>query len=297
MDIRVILNGKKAGLPPVREAIFAARKQGVLEVRPTWEGADVDRLVREAVADGCQRICAGGGDGTVNEVAQAMMKLDAASRPELSILPLGTANDFATSCGVPADLLQALELAQSGTARSIDIVRANDQYFVNLATGGFGAQVTANTPVALKNFLGGGAYTISGLVQALSFVPYAGKVRIPGVEKSGQVIAGAVCNGRQAGGGQVMAPEALLDDGLLDLVALTHFEAKDIPQVIDELVNGTGGDFVHINRAAWAEWQSDDVMPVNLDGEPIAEKKIRFEVVPKAIKVVLPTNCPLLTAE
>ena len=95
-------------------------------------------------------------------------------------MPLGTANDFATACGIPSDPLQALQLAQVGEAREVDAAQANDYHFINVASGGFGAQVTANTPVALKNFLGGGAYTLSGLIQAVNFAPYRGEVRIPG---------------------------------------------------------------------------------------------------------------------
>ena len=75
MDIRVILNGKKAGLEPVRSAIFSARENSPVDVRVTWEAGDVSRLVQEACAEGCSRLVAGGGDGTVNEVADALLQL------------------------------------------------------------------------------------------------------------------------------------------------------------------------------------------------------------------------------
>lgn len=114
MDIRIILNGKKAGLEPVRAAIYSARENGNIEVRVTFEAGDVNRLVREACAEGCRRLVAGGGDGTVNEVVDAVLQLPVAERPELAILPLGTANDFATACSIPSDPLAALKLAQSG---------------------------------------------------------------------------------------------------------------------------------------------------------------------------------------
>ena len=105
MDIRILLNGKKAGLEPVRSAIFKAREAGTVEVRSTWEAGDVERMVSEAIADGCTRLVAGGGDGTVNELTDALLKLDADKRPELAVMPLGTANDFATGCGIPGDPL------------------------------------------------------------------------------------------------------------------------------------------------------------------------------------------------
>ena len=298
MDIRVILNGKKAGLEPVRSAIFSARESGRVEVRVTWEAGDVSRLVKEACAEGCTRLVAGGGDGTVNEVTDALLQLPIAERPELAVLPLGTANDFATGCSIPTEPLAALELAQSAQSYAVDAVSANEYHFINVASGGFGAQVTANTPVAMKNFLGGGAYTLSGLVQAVNFVPYHGAVRMPNESlQNNDVIVGAVCNGRQAGGGQQLAPTALINDGLLDIVALYHFPPEALGQVIKELTETeANGDYVKRFRVPWAEWESDVEMPINLDGEPIKTNNIRFEVLPGAIKLVLPENCPLITS-
>lgn len=294
MDLRVILNGKKAGLEPVRAAIYSARENGRVDVRVTWEAGDVGRLVQEACAEGCLRLVVGGGDGTVNEVVDAVLNLPADERPELAILPLGTANDFATGCTIPADPLAALSLAQSGRAYAVDGVRANKYHFINVASGGFGAQVTSNTPVALKNFLGGGAYTLSGLVQAVSFAPYRGELRMPEGSLQSDVIVGAVCNGRQAGGGQQLSPDAMIDDGLLDIVALNSFPKADLGQVVKELTEPeTSGVYVKRFRVPWAEWESDVEMPINLDGEPIKARQIRFEVLPGAIQLVLPDNCPL----
>ena len=296
MDIRVLLNGKKAGLEPVRSAIFSAREAGNVEVRTTWEAGDIDRLVKEACHEGCTRIVAGGGDGTVNEVAHAVLQMDEQDRPEVAVMPLGTANDFATACGIPADPLQALQLAQTGQVQNVDAARANEYHFINVASGGFGAQVTVNTPVALKNFLGGGAYTLSGLVQAVNFSPYQGEIRVPGEVLKSNTIFGAVCNGRQAGGGQQLAPQALIDDGLLDIVGLEHFPAEALTQVIDELVSpDKNGEYVSRYRVPWVEWESEDEMPINLDGEPISSNRVRFEVLPGALKLVLPDNCVMLS--
>ena len=86
MEIRILLNGKKAGFEAVRAAIFKARESGVVEVRSTWESGDVERLVKEAINEGCQRIVAGGGDGTVNEVVDALLKLPAEDRIEVAVL-------------------------------------------------------------------------------------------------------------------------------------------------------------------------------------------------------------------
>ena len=294
--MRIILNGKKAGLESVRSAINRVRDHGPVEVRVTWEAGDVARMTREAIADGCTRLVIGGGDGSVKEIAEALLRLKAADRPELAILPLGTANDFAAGCSIPLDPFEALTLARTGLVYRVDGVRANDEYFVNIASGGFGAQVTSTTPVALKNFIGGGAYTLSAVVQAVGFVPYKGKLRLPDESATGNVIVGAVCNGRQAGGGQILAPEAFIDDGLLCVVGLLDFPAADLPKVLKELnsqeINGT---YVKRHKVTWTEWESDTEMPINLDGEPVRARKVRFEVLPGALKIVLPHDCPMIS--
>jgi diacylglycerol kinase family enzyme len=124
MRVRLILNDKKAGLQPVRDAVATLRRSGLaLEVRVTWERGDMERLVAEAVAEGIDRIIAGGGDGSVNEMANGLMHLDhldAASRPAMAILPLGTAYDFATACRVPIDPVATLRLAFEGSPRPAD---------------------------------------------------------------------------------------------------------------------------------------------------------------------------------
>ena len=298
MHARLILNGKKADRPDVREAVQAVRSAGhQLEVRVTWERGDAVRFVAEASREGVPRVIAGGGDGSVNEAANALMAVDAASRPALGILPLGTANDFATACRIPMDPFAALLLAATGDPRPIDLGRCNDAFFVNVASGGFGAAVTAETPVELKNFLGGGAYTIMGLVKAVNFQPYACSIRTPAGETTGSVVVGAICNGRQAGGGQPLAPDAVLDDGLLDIVFLRPFPASAAAQVAAEIVANRGdGRYAVRMREAWVEVSAPAAIPVNLDGEPANGTRLRFSCVPGCLRVVLPADCPCLTA-
>ncbi|MBE0365866.1 hypothetical protein PULV_b0554 [Pseudoalteromonas ulvae UL12] len=297
MKLRLLLNGKKASQPNVRDAVMQLREQGWdLEVRVTWEGGDIARFVAEAVKDRCSRIIAGGGDGTVNEAVNALMQHPKDQRPELAILPLGTANDFATACEIPTrSALEALVLAAEGQSTSIDLIKANQQYVLNIATAGFGAQVTATTPPALKNFLGGGAYTLTGLIQALDFKPFNGTVSFDEKRIEQSVLVGALCNGRQAGGGQVLSAKSYINDGKIELVALHAFPAAAISTVINELSDpNCSGDFVQRHQVSEAHWQSDDAMPMNLDGEPISVTDIHFKVCPLEIALVLPKHCPML---
>lgn len=144
----LILHGKQALNEDVRAAVQARREQGwELAVRVTWEGGDAQRLVNEALADGYTHLIAGGGDGTLRDVAEAMAQ--AKTDASLVLMPLGTANDFARAAGVPLDPARALALLDVPPT-AIDLGQAGGQIFLNMATGGFGSQVTANTSEDLK---------------------------------------------------------------------------------------------------------------------------------------------------
>lgn len=293
---RLILNGKKAGLDAVRAAVASVRAAGHrLDVRTTWEGGDAARLVAEAAREGVPRIVAGGGDGSVHEVVNGLMALPAAVRPACGILPLGTANDFATACRIPLAAEAALRLALVAEPRAVDVAAVNDRFFMNVASAGFGAAVTAETPVELKNFLGGGAYTIMGLLKAIDFRPYACSIRTAAGTVDGAVVVGAVCNGRQAGGGQQLAPRALLDDGLLDVVFLRPFPVHAVHRVAAEFADlRDTGEFVVRLRVAWLEVTAHDPIPVNLDGEPSHATAYRFAAVPGELRLALPHGCPCI---
>ncbi len=290
----IILNGKKAGEASVRSAISTFRaRHGSIEVRSTYEYGDVARFVDEAIGRGIRRIVIGGGDGSINEMVDKLAKLPRAQRPELAILPLGTANDFATACEIPVDHFDALELAFSGSCTPVDIATANERHFANIATAGFGADITAQTPVELKNFLGGGAYTLMGLLKAINFVPYQGRIKTPDYEADQTGVIAAVCNGRQAGGGQVLAPKALINDGLLDVMIVTEFSLANIAQMQDEIQNPSPhGRYIKYFQTPWMDTESEGIVPVNLDGEPYRSKNIHFEILPEAIDLVLPKGCP-----
>ncbi len=297
--MRIILNGKKANYENVRSAISTVReKYRDLEVRVTYEYGDIERFVLEAHREGVKRLIIGGGDGSVNEIVNALAKLPREERPELAIVPLGTANDFATACTIPPDTLESLHLAVSGNTIPVDIASANEQYFINIATAGFGAQVTADTPAELKNFLGGGAYTLTGVLKLLDFVPYKAKMRTPDYEGEDLGIIAAVCNGRQAGGGQILAPKAYINDSLLDVVIVSPFPLGDLAQVIEEILSPSKkGRYIKYFQTPWVETETEDPAPVNLDGEPYRNDKIRFEIIPGAIDLVLPRNCPCIKTE
>ncbi|MBZ9537509.1 lipid kinase YegS [Modicisalibacter tunisiensis] len=294
---RLILNGKSAQIPDVRDAVQAMRDQGhSLDVRVTWEAGDALRLVHEAAEAGVSRLVAGGGDGTVNEVVAGLMALEAPRRPMLGILPLGSANDFANGLGLPLEPEPALSLALTSRCHGVDVARLGEDCFINMATGGFGAEVTTSTPLALKRLLGGGAYSLMGMLKAWHYQPYRGRLEWADESLETPLFLLAIGNGRQAGGGQCLAPGAKLDDGLLDVLVVRHFaslsEMRQLLQEIEQLPRD--GEFVRTIRTPGLTFTSRDAFPLNLDGEPRHLRRFEVTLEPRAVKLAMPDGSDLL---
>ena len=293
--IQLILNGKVAGNEPLRNAILRQRAVGHrIEVRVTWEKGDARRFVSEAGK--VDLLIAAGGDGTLNEVLHGLMNLPQRAQPVLGVVPLGTANDFASGCGIPRDPEKALALCTEGDALPIDIGKANEHWFINAASIGFGAEATASTSPELKRLLGPAAYTVMAAILAMNARQYHGRVIFPAREISGSDPVAIVGNGSQTGGLQV-APRARLDDGLLDVLVVRHIPPTALLAAARELQQlSPDGEYISYLQTPWAEVHPDQVIPVNLDGEPLRVSSVRYEAVPSAIRLIVPPNCPLLSA-
>lgn len=288
----LLLHRKACQRPEVQEAVDRVQAAGAdLTVRVTWQASDLEAFVRDGVAAGVTRFVAGGGDGTVNGVANAIMAFDAAADLSLGVLPLGTANDFARGAGLPLeDLAEALHVAVNGDARLIDLGRIDDRYFINVASGGFGAEITAMTPNDLKALLGGAAYTLVGLAKVWALEPYRCSVRLDaGAVEELDVAVLAVGNNRYAGGGYDVAPRADVSDGLLDFAALTGDALGSLRAAVTELAAPAqaGNRFFRYAQARRCILESDRPLQLNLDGEPMVAKRFEFEVVPDALRCVL----------
>ena len=241
-------------------------------------------------------VLAAGGDGTLNEIVHGLMNLSKLERPILGIVPLGTANDFATGCGIPRDPSKALALCIRGEPVAIDIGKANDHWFINAACSGFGAEITATTSPELKRLLGPAAYTVMGAILAINLHYYQGKLTLPGREIIGSGPVAIVGNGRQTGGGIQVAPRARIDDGLLDVLIVRQISPTALLAAARELQQlPPDGEYISYWQTPWLEVHSEEAIPVSLDGEPLHFSNVRYEVVPQAIQLVVPPNCQLLS--
>jgi lipid kinase YegS len=241
-------------------------------------------------------LIAAGGDGTLNEVLHGLMDLSVAVRPTLGIVPLGTANDFATGCGIPRDPAKALALCMRGEGVPIDVGKANDHWFINAASSGFGAQITATTSPELKRLLGPAAYTVMGAILAINLHHYQRKLTLPGREITGSGPIAIVGNGRQTGGGIQVAARACIDDGLLDVLVIRQISPTTLLAAARELQQlPPDGEYISYLQTPWLEVHPEEAIPVNLDGEPLRFSTVRYEAVPKAIQLIVPPNCQLLS--
>ena len=289
----LILHGKQALNEDVRAAVEQQRAQGwELAVRLTWEAGDAQRLVREALEAGYTHLIAGGGDGTLRDIAEAMVQ--ARTEASLVLLPLGTANDFARAAGVSLEPAKALALLDT-PARPIDLGDAGGELFLNMATGGFGSQVTANTSEDLKKVLGGAAYLFTGLSRFSELHAAYAELQGPDFYWKGELLALGIGNGRQAGGGHELCPDAVADDGLLDISILPA--PQEVVGTLKGLMEGGWGiDNLFVRaRMPWVEITSAEGLSINLDGEPMTGPARRFEVKKGALKVHLPQGSPLLS--
>lgn len=312
----LVVNGKSSGDPALRDAVTKQRDAGMaLTVFVTWEAGDAADFAERAAIDGFTHVIAGGGDGTVNEVVNGMMQLPKAKRPVLGIVPLGSANDFATSIGVPLEPEAALKAVCKWDGQLVDVVRVSatlenpqgndqyaDQYYINMTTGGFGAEITSSTPKRLKRLFGGGAYSVMGALKAWRHYCYHGTLDWGEGDEQVSLLLLALGNARQAGGGQALAPKAKLNDGYIDVLLVKDFSSiKVLSQLLEELRQfPRKGQFVRYftttkirvtTRSGGPAW------PVTLDGEPRHFKAFSAEVEPLAITVAMPADSPLLVSQ
>ena len=303
---RLILNGKSAGDEAVREGVAAIRARGIhVDVRVTWEAGDAERYVAEALDGTVDTIVAAGGDGTLNAVVSvlAASTSDLDALPSLGLLPLGTANDFATAAALPDVPTDAFALIADAPAVPVDVLRIETadgvHWCANMGSGGFGTEVTVQTHAGLKKVLGGLAYFITGLSRLGQIEPIAARIHGPGFDWTGGFIALGIGNGRQAGGGQALCPDACIDDGLVDLTIVPELEGEVVNTLRTALTEGKVAALDQVavrTRLSELVIESDAPLVLNLDGEPRRSTRFAIACVPARVRLHLPADCPLLAA-
>ncbi len=285
----------------LRRAVDRLRGEGhAIGIRVPDSPAGSQALAARLAQEGkTATVVAAGGDGTLNAVATGLLAAPPGKRPALGILPLGTANDFARGCGIPLqDPLAALRLVVERSPVPIDVGRCGERFFVNVATGGFGAEVTAGTDPSLKQALGAMAYLLTGISRLDGIRARRARFAGGGRVWEGRFLAMAVGNGRYAGGGVDVCPAARVDDGLLDVSVVPEVPEDVLARVLARFMReGSTGDALPVQRwtCSRLEVRAPQPLHVNLDGEPLCAPDLLFDILPAALACHLPPGCPLLT--
>jgi diacylglycerol kinase (ATP) len=264
------------------------RYDEVATVITTGEG-DAAGAAVAAVDDGCEALFVAGGDGTVNE---AVNGLASAGRPldriAIGVIPLGTGNDFAAALGMPADPVAAIEALLGGREIRVDLGDVNGRVFVNTSAGGFIAEVSVAVTPQLKTIAGRIAYLIGGAQALMEFDPVGARIVLePGGELvERRLYAFAVCNSRSIGGGRLIAPDALIDDGLLDVCLIDAMSAVEFVALARRVADGdhVNDPRVFYGRADSVSIELDRRIKINTDGEVFETERCAYRVRHKAAR-------------
>lgn len=295
MRIDLIINAKSPAAAEELHAAVAWLRGRRHEVHPrlTFENGDARAFARAAAGAGSALVIAAGGDGTVNEVANGLHEhLEAGGRtaPRLGIVPLGTANDLATSLGVPSGVADAVRVAVEGERLTTNVGRVNEHCFLNVSTGGFGAEATGGAPAAAKRAFGTLAYLIEAIKQFAALEPCTARFTVDDVLYDGPFLVFAVGNARQTGGGTEITPRAEVGDGLLDVCIVKELSRVEFLALLPDLRAGE-----HLNHPAvlYRQVRSLEVsapadLRVNADGEPLQARRFRYGVSPHLLTLMVP---------
>ena len=269
-------------------ATVAARlRDSGLEVRELT-GRDADEaldLARATVADGVETLAVVGGDGMVHLAVQAL----AGSQTRLGLVPAGTGNDVARYLDLPRkDVLAATDVLIAGRERTIDLARVGAKHFVTVLAAGFDAKVNerANEMAWPRGQM---RYNLATIAELRTFEPIPYVLEIDGEELRFDAMMVAVGNGPSFGGGLRITEGALLDDGLLDVVAILPMSKTSLVRTYPKLFKGT-----HVHHPEYRHYAARSVtvaapgVVAYADGERIGALPLTVEVVPHALRVLVP---------
>jgi YegS/Rv2252/BmrU family lipid kinase len=255
-------------------------------------------LAGEAAGRGARLVVAVGGDGTVNEVAGAIV-----GRPdvELAVIPRGTGVDFVRTFGIPAKLEGAVEVALHGRTREIDAGRVEfrawsgetgDAWFFNVAGVGMSGAVARRTNETTKVFGGKASYLWSTLAVFARWRNTDVDVSVDGEARHGRMHEVVVANGRYLGGGMMMCPEADPADGVFDVLLIGDITKRDLVQTLPKIYRGTHLPHpkAELLRGAIVSVDAPQPLPIQLDGEQPGTTPVRFELVPRALRLRVPAS-------
>ncbi len=272
---------------------LTARGLSLLDARAVDVPERFPELLRSSIRSGARLIIIGGGDGTVSTAANAL----AGTNVALAVLPLGTGNDFARTLEMPDGFEEACAALASGHLAKVDLGRiGGGRYFLNALTVGITADMARRLGPEAKRALGPVAYVAGAAIEAQSTRPFLARMIADGRPYELETMELVVGNGRHMGGGRLISPEARLDDGLLDVYAISAAQDGRWRQVLTLAkvavklqlgLHTADREVLHL-RVKRVELKTEPVVAVSADGESCGQTPIVAEVVPRALDVLMP---------
>ena len=266
-----------------------------LDITVTTNAEDATRAATRAMEDRADAIYVAGGDGTLNAALRGLFATGPGPcTTPVGVIPLGTGNDFAKALDLGEDPIAALERLLETRTMGVDIGTLNGRPFVNTSAGGFVADVSQTVTEGLKDVTGKLAYLIGGARALLGSEPFRTRLTLPrdaqrtGEEWSGEVELQmfAVCNAPFIGGGYPIAPAALIDDGVLDVVLVKQMPMVEFIFVLQSIAAGQHLEDERVQhfRASSFDLEFDRVVRVNTDGELLESPECHYRVQPRSVQ-------------
>jgi YegS/Rv2252/BmrU family lipid kinase len=253
-------------------------------------------LARAAAEDGTRLVVAVGGDGTVNEVANGLVGREGV---ELAVLPRGTGVDFPRTFGIPSSFEKAVGVALHGASRGIDLGRAGFRtwggsagvsHFANIASAGMSGAIAKRTNESSKALGGKASYLWATFAVFARWHNTEVQVAVGDEIRGGRMHDVVVANGRYFGGGMMIAPQAEPDDGAFDVLLIGDITKSDLVLTMPKIYRGTHLPHpkAELLRGAAVTIDADVALPLELDGEQPGTTPVRFEIVPRALRLRVP---------
>jgi len=277
------------------DRVIGQLQKAGIEVHPWRLGRecvveDLIRDMKESKADEFyDGILVSGGDGTISNTVSAMIKHD--FRIPIGVFPYGTANDFATYLGIPKNVDDCCDIIINGNTRAIDVGKVNDKHFINVVSAGMIMGIPHNTDTQLKNALGKIAYYIKGLEELPKITAFKAEIVMKDktvVEE--ELLLILVLNSSAAGGFGKLAPDAAVDDGALDVVAIRSGNLAELLGVFIKIMTGDVQEDPRIHRfqAESMKLFCDPICPTDVDGEKGPALPLEISVLKQEIEIFVP---------
>jgi diacylglycerol kinase (ATP) len=280
-----VAGGGTARTAAITAAELLDRRGAPVQVQWTAGAGHAARLAQAAVAAGAARVIACGGDGTLNEVASALV----GTGIPLGVIAAGRGNDFAKALELPLDVRDAVNVVLGPHRGAVDVGRINDRLFLTVAAVGFDAEVAELVLTGAFAFLGRHAYLAGTLQLLMRYTASDMTIRGDFGERQGRYLLVAIGNTDRYGGGIQIAPGARPDDGLLDCCLIRDLSRGRLLRLLPSAFRGEHVRYpeVEMVRTATLLVEARPAVAAAADGEMAGRTPVSIRIVPKALTVLL----------